>query len=402
MATPLPKVIRVQTLRDDVTYHLPLRPLGKLRWAGIFLVGFAALFLSVPGTMFLQLLKKGVQGVEWVFVVFMLPFFAAGCVPLTIGIFILIGHTRVEWRQKRLSAVECAGPLRWRRRMPAEKPLKLTVQTSDAKVNGRRVTSGPLANLGALSAEFSTGKPRLVAIAYPHEWLQALGEHLSARLGRVPGGTEALPVEVQEMKDDEVASLHEDIPEQPAGSRVKVERHRDGITMTVPPAGIWKGSKGLFLFGLFWCAFMVVFSSIWIFAAKPGSKSFPWFVWLFIAAFWAIGLGMLSGAVNMGRRRATLRLDAHRLVIDQQGPFGAKHWEWPRADVADVRADASGMAVNNVPVIELQVHSKSGKKTGLLAGRDADELRWLATELRRALNGKPEDETTAETPTAKP
>ena len=55
------------------------------------------------------------------------------------------------------------------------------------------------------------------------------------------------------------------------------------------------------------------------------------------------------------------------------------------ASIAAIRADASGMAVNNVPVIELQVHPQHGKKAGFFAGRDEQELRWMASELRRTL-----------------
>jgi hypothetical protein len=43
------------------------------------------------------------------------------------------------------------------------------------------------------------------------------------------------------------------------------------------------------------------------------------------------------------------------------------------------------MEVNGRPVLELQIHPVGGKKWGLLAGRDEDELRWMATALRRAL-----------------
>jgi hypothetical protein len=43
------------------------------------------------------------------------------------------------------------------------------------------------------------------------------------------------------------------------------------------------------------------------------------------------------------------------------------------------------MAVNDVPIIELQIHPVTGKKVGLFAGRDAGELRWMATELRHAM-----------------
>ena len=43
------------------------------------------------------------------------------------------------------------------------------------------------------------------------------------------------------------------------------------------------------------------------------------------------------------------------------------------------------MTVNDKHVIELQIHPKGGTKIGLLAGRDEEELRWLATMLRRTL-----------------
>jgi hypothetical protein len=51
-----------------------------------------------------------------------------------------------------------------------------------------------------------------------------------------------------------------------------------------------------------------------------------------------------------------------------------------------IRADASSMEVNHRPVIQLQIHPRAGKKVGLLSGRNEDELRWMATRLRRALN----------------
>ena len=43
------------------------------------------------------------------------------------------------------------------------------------------------------------------------------------------------------------------------------------------------------------------------------------------------------------------------------------------------------MEVNDLPILELQVHPAVGNKVGCFAGRDAQELLWMATELRRAL-----------------
>jgi hypothetical protein len=33
----------------------------------------------------------------------------------------------------------------------------------------------------------------------------------------------------------------------------------------------------------------------------------------------------------------------------------------------------------------LQIYPRAGKKQGMLAGRDEEELKWLATRLRQAL-----------------
>ena len=46
----------------------------------------------------------------------------------------------------------------------------------------------------------------------------------------------------------------------------------------------------------------------------------------------------------------------------------------------------SGMAVNDRPVLQLQLIWNAGKPFGLLTGRPEPELYWLASELRRRLS----------------
>jgi hypothetical protein len=48
------------------------------------------------------------------------------------------------------------------------------------------------------------------------------------------------------------------------------------------------------------------------------------------------------------------------------------------------------MESNDVPILELQILPKRGQKFGLLAGRDNNELEWMATRLRRSLGVKSE------------
>jgi hypothetical protein len=388
MPSPLPSAIRVEAIRDDVSYALPVRPLGPLRWLGWLPVGFGVLFVAAPTRMLIGILKNIVAGNAdvgaWIFAVFLIPFVAGGLVPLPLGLFILFGRCRVEWRQKRLSILESAGPVRWRRRLPKGRIRKFTVKSGGAKINDKPVTSGPLAELGALVADFEEGKPRIVALGYPRDWLQALAEDLSARVGATASALAPPAVELADLMTESQPQFA-DVAHKPADSPVRVEPRPNGFLLVVPPAGLRKGSKGLFGVALIWCLFSAFFTGMAGFAGGQSSGKMPLGAWALISAFWLVGLGLLAGAINMARRRAMLLVENDRLSVAQAGLFGAKRWEWRREELTAIRADASGMEVNGVPVIELQIHPVGGKKAGFFAGRDEQELRWMATELRHAL-----------------
>jgi hypothetical protein len=186
-----------------------------------------------------------------------------------------------------------------------------------------------------------------------------------------------------------------DVLRQPAGSKVHVEQHADGVAIRVPPAGLWRGSQGAFVFALLWCALCAAVTVSLVSGLLQGGEDI-WIGLLFLGAvFWPAGVGMLLLGINMGRRRAVLAVAGDQLVVERTGLFGTKHHAWQREEISDVRAGPSGMTVNDEPVLELQIHPRQGKKVGLLAGRDAEELRWLATTLRRALGlaARPEGET---------
>ncbi|HKI71899.1 MAG TPA: hypothetical protein VKA81_05950 [Verrucomicrobiae bacterium] len=370
-----------------MSYTLPARPLGKLRWLALFLVAFGVVFASIPATGLFRSLKsipagKAAAG-DFGFAVFLVPFVVTGLVPLGLGLLVLFGRCRVEWHQKRLSVLDYVGPVRWRRRLQKSRILKLTVSSGGAKINGQPVTTGPLAELGALAAEFEEGRPRLVAIGYPRDWLEALAEDLSARV-HATASTIAAPV-VEAVNLDQSRPEPVEVVPKPADSRVRVEPRPDGVLLVVPPAGLRKGSKGLFGFAILWCLIVAVITTAIAAASAKNVRGKPFVGWALIGVFWLVGLSMLAGAVNMARRRAMLLVENGRLKVAQIGIFGAKRWDWNRENIAAIRADTSGLEVNNAPVIELQIHPVNGKKTGFFAGRDQEELRWMASELRRAL-----------------
>jgi hypothetical protein len=377
---------RVEVSGYEASYTLPLRPLGKLRWFALIPIVFGAFFVSVPIELLSELLPQIASSNAgwgaWFIVLFMVPFLVGGLTPIAFGLMAAVGHCRVDWRDKRLSVVEVVGPFRWRRRLPNLPVRKLTVNIGGTKVNGKPVTTGPLAELGALSAELGEAKPRLLVLGYPHAWLQALANDLSMRIGAA-ASVAAPRVAVIDADLDDPRLV--DIDQRPADSQVEVQRRASGVVLTIPPAGVRKGSQGMLGFGVLWCLFMTVFTGMPIVLNTKGHEAIPWGAWLFIAVFWLVGVSFIVAAVNMGRRHATLSVESGALHVKQVTLFGVKEHRWRGGEIAAIRADASGMEVNDHPILELQIHPTLGKKVGCFSGRDEQELRWMATELRRAL-----------------
>jgi hypothetical protein len=68
------------------------------------------------------------------------------------------------------------------------------------------------------------------------------------------------------------------------------------------------------------------------------------------------------------------------------GPLRSREHLWRREELDDIRTVPSRDEINDKPLTELQLHLGTGAKFGFLAGRDRDELAFLATELRRSLH----------------
>jgi hypothetical protein len=381
--------VRSEYVGGDVRYEFPVRPLGWGKLMGLILIGFSILFVWSPAHALWQTLQKWLHestgSVDKISVFFELPFILFGCIPMVIGLVILFGRCRVEWKEGRLRVTEILGPFRWTRRLPRKPVRKLEVAASTT----RSGSSPPrqFARFSALAVVFEDDTKKMLVFGYPKDWLLGMAEELKGCIGGGGISTSASRVEVVETSS--LNENDEDVVPRPAGSRVQVEERVNGVQLTVPPAGLQAGSKGLFFFALLWCGFMAVFTTVMIFSGlktEGGSAVNVLFPILFVLGFWGIGIGLMAVSINLGRRTATLEVGGGQLRIETKSLFGMKHWEWKREDVTAIRADDSGMRVNHRPVIQLQIHPRVSKKVGLLTGRDEDELRWVATRLRRALN----------------
>ena len=418
METRLPREIQVIDLWPaSIRFVLPRRDLGRGQFIGwlLLLLGSVAMGVAVYWVL------ATYAGVPWIVPKFLRApafFFSlatlGGLIPLWWGMAALFGHREIEIRGDLIRTFERVGPL-WRsKRWKLDKVAKFDCVDPSGDNDGN--IPAHLARFYALLLRKSDGGQGMLAWGYAPELLRPLGEALTERgnaalarsgqpasigpAGKVAGeedfaDDEDFDDEDGEGKDSDWSDAQEDdAPDlepaltQPAGSQIAVDKFEGGLTIRVPPAGVWKGSSGMFIFALLWNGFMTVFTSAVLCgglnAENQPDETALWVFPLFLLLFWSVGIGVLLGALNMGRRSAMFAIAAGKLLVMQRGIFGTKQREWAVEEIDAIATGSSGMKVNDRDVPQLQIKSTSGEKLGLLTGRDSQELEWLACELRGA------------------
>lgn len=396
MSVTLPAEITVETDRDGNTvYQFPVRNLGKLKWLAIFPIVFVCVVIGMVGSW------------AWGFVGGMIQIFGpwgalAGLftLPFLVGIYktlvftacAVAGRTQLIVRDQDIVTRERVGWFRRTRRVRRDAITRFHVQAGKSTASsGATGTQAFLEQLCALSAHLSNGKSQFLVLAYPQDWLIAVARDLSHRCGTEADAHDApsrpIPVEIE----DDVPTGVIEREEQPSDSPIDLQTLADGLVFTVPAPGVWKGSGGLFGFGLLWCGFMTVFTSFAVFVIVNGKANGDDAWWVFplvMILFWSVGIGLLLGAINMGRRQAAIAVTRAHLKLIISSLFGTTRKEWTLEELETFRKGPSGIEVNDVPVMQLQIVPRSGSHYGLLTGRDEAELEWIATHLRRCLRNE--------------
>ncbi|MBI1345225.1 hypothetical protein GC163_02935 [bacterium] len=388
---PLPAEIQELTEGiDETRFVLPRRNLGRFRglaWIPIlmsFVIGGFMVFWTVgfAGGM-VQAFGPGGAMAGLV----ALPGFLGAASLLSLGLFVLLGHAELLVTHDQLVCIERCGLLRWRRHIATEKVEQFLVQSSfEVTRNGVKEVQH-FENFACLMAKTLGGKPRWLVVGYPRDWLLGLATELAGQLNRELAQDSVQServVAVEEVLVSDTGPV--ELWEQPAGSPIIREDIPGGFSLLVPAPGVWKGSAGLFTFSLFWCGFMVIFTYMageFRFQAKANIAEIDWFFVVFALCFWAIGIGLMVAAINMGRRQAVIAATADQIKLMQSSLFGTSRKEWFLADLQNVQLGPSGMSVNDVPVMQLHIIEANGKKFGMLTGRDEAELEWMATHLRQ-------------------
>ncbi|MDA1052405.1 MAG: hypothetical protein O3C40_18250 [Planctomycetota bacterium] len=404
-------------LGDGVRYRLPRRQLGRVRHLGWIVVGFgvfitlfmiAWMSISVLGG--LNDLNKG-GGIDFIAIAFGC-FGLFGLIPglglLLGGIAVIGNRTRceIEVRGGKIAVKERFFLFRIRRKRTTAEVQRLRVADANENTSGKQAYDTRLW-LGdfdrALMAETGGTRGFPIAVAYPRDLLVRLAEELAPRLEadwtstsaaikRDPAAIvdrETVGRKIEVVEGPAASDELPIVPVQPVGSTATIERRPYGITIDIPPAGLWKGSKGLFVFALLWNAFVSIFVVVGTLAAigvvEMEDDGPPWVMLVIIIPFVAAGVGMLIGAINMGRRHATIATADDLVMVVRHSIFGKTTREWSADQIAAVCIGNSGMEVNDVSVKELQIHPHDGKKFGCLSQLNDDELVWIAGELNQAL-----------------
>lgn len=387
MNPPLPSEIVVESLRHGARYSVPPRAMGKASWLGFVPVifgfgfaGFAIFWISIASWMISKSPQK--DWFVWLFPLFGVPFVLVGIGIIRASVFTLAGRYEIEVSEGQLRVTERAWLFRKNQTVRTDKLRRISVEVLPfSPIN----FYGP-AKLAALKIELSEGKPVELLRGYPLKWLEALAHELATRCSGLNITAPTVNVVTEPLPPRDLGQPDKrDYPDQPVGSQVQLVERPDGFTLTMPPAGLVRGSKGLFAFAILWNTFMSVFTTIFLFAKGSQTSSGEPMFWLLIIVFWSIGVGLFIPAINMGRRRAVFMIAGDQLRLAHANLFGTKLSAWSRDELKSIHIGPSGMAVNDIPVLELQIEPRAGKKVGLLSGRDEDELRWIATTLRRGL-----------------
>lgn len=383
------------------TYRLPTRRLGALHYLAVL-----PLFVAIGGAtllvqIFITRAGRQLDELAWAFLILTTLGWGRACYTLAaLAMALWNGRTEITvGHDTAVRAVDRCGGFHYRLgrlKAGAARKLVLSEIVLHTDASGKRHTIA--GGMWQLFAETDRGAKVRLAIGYPRETLTPLADELATQLalapvpqidantGEVLGAAELVAVLVVV---EEPTFPNRDVFEQPADSNIALERHADGVTVTVPSLGFLR-AQGCWLlaFGLIFCfvgaALLVAFVKQQIAPAPPRPKDAP--TWLGVV-FFAFGIPAILIAIQQSRKRAVLAVVGDRLLTLETGPLGSRRRAYIRAELLDITCGPSNVTSNNKTLPQLQILVYGGAApVGMLTGRDETELKWLATMLRRALH----------------
>lgn len=127
----------------------------------------------------------------------------------------------------------------------------------------------------------------------------------------------------------------------------------------------------------------------------PGGSDHYWTILLImtvaqvLGTIWLLMFSLLLSvpwsALAYGTRRGTIELCDEILSLEQRGFPWTRRNDLPAREIADIGMSRTGNKTNDFEVLELRIRLRDGQEFTFFAGRDADELNWIATRITHRL-----------------
>lgn len=356
--------------------RLPPRSINLQRFAGRVAMGCAlavGLLPAVGVTLFLMF-QAGWLVVIVPLVLLILVWFAGFAVRRALS-----GTSVLRLERGQVQVVETFGPWEIKHAIPLAELANLKLVPL-MNVNSR---PWPASNpLYTLVVEKTPAVP--LAHGYPVETLEKLIAELRRRsenpvLNPTAAGTRPPPLQVEVQVNDFGPPRTAPQP-RPAVTNVECEYAPDGVTLKVPPLGMWRGSSGAvagipILVGLI----VVATSAVTAFFFAGRQQLVPVLISLVLVPVIALVFVFLGWTI--ARRQAVFAKVGDHLMVMQTGGWRTERHDWLITDIQAIQVAPSAIKVNGVPLPQLAIRLGDGREYTFLTGRPAEELAWIADEL---------------------
>jgi hypothetical protein len=377
-----PEIVVTESDNGDVRFRFPRRELGWARLAGLVFIGLGGLLVYWVVRMGIadwRPQNKPIAIEDFVMLGIGMVLGAFAYFPLWLGLAILAGRRDVTLRGGKLRTTERVGPL-WRtKRWPLKKLNRLQVVAFFPSDSPTPKEGSLLGRLDALSGNLEDGTRFMVVPAYPRRLLNPFAEELARRCNcKFDRAEYVSPVMAESRaKTAVLTAWNEDGRQQPESSRAVVDDGPEGVTIALPPFGFRGGPVTMIVIG------GVALAIAGFVIAKV--DNLPTTPMIIVQAIGFVGLLVAVHGVRIARRKAVIAVVGRQLLVMQTGLLRSTERTWEADQLAAVRVGKSGIQVNEVDVLELQIVPREGLKFGLLAGRDEPEIAWIAGVLRDRL-----------------
>ena len=375
----LPSSITVRKSPQGLHYRLPRRRTPTVR---------------------LQVLLMVIVGAPLLMIGLILTWTSAGQVPFLVGILLtviapsILGwaiasyacHSAVELSRDRLILTEWLGPFPLRRMRPIDHLRRLALY----RVQKGEWSKPP--HNGVLEVVCEGSQSLWFAIGYPCELLSSVAADLAERCALpppeeardLPCETRIEPLFISPVRDEDTF----DRLEQPTGSKIEMSQQAGGLTVFRVPPGPLPDAVPILLF----LTLVLAVFALWL-----GEEILPAPIAFFPPV--VVLAAAVCGLMHFLRRWTVIAVSREHLsVLRAGGPVPPRERHWQRSAIRELRMDLSPARRRNEEVCTVHVYFHSGTKAGMCWGRDKEELAWLATLLREALEVPPVAHETAALP----